>query len=51
MENVTIVVTKLDIFCGARKEVMDLIDELSDRRIRIHILNMGLIGDTSMENL
>lgn len=47
----TLVVTKLDRFCRTTKEGLDLIDKLMDRGVRIHILNMGLIEDTSMGRL
>ena len=41
-----LVVAKLDRFCRTVKEGLQYIDELMDRGVRIHILNMGLI-DTS----
>lgn len=47
----TLIVTKLDRFCRTTKEGLELIDELSNRGIRIHILNMGFIEDTPMEKL
>lgn len=50
-KNDTLVVTKLDRFCRTTKEGLELIDELSNRGIRIHILNMGLIEDTPMGKL
>ncbi len=50
-KNDTLVVTKLDRFCRTTKEGLGLIDELSNRGIRIHILNMGLIEDTPMGKL
>ena len=50
-KNDTLVVTKLDRFCRTTKEGLELIDELSNRGIRIHILNMGLIEDTAMGKL
>ena len=50
-ENDTLVVTKSDRFCRAIKKGLKLIDVLSDRGIRIDILNMGLVGDTYMGKL
>ena len=50
-ENDTLVVTKLDRFCRTTKEGLELIDLLSSKGIRIHILNMGLIEDTAMGKL
>lgn len=47
----TLVTTKLDRFARTTKEGLELIDLLRGKGIRIHILNMGLIEDTSMGNL
>lgn len=44
----TLVVTKLDRFCRTTKEGLEYIDELQNRGVKIHILNMGLIEDTPM---
>lgn len=49
--NDTLVVTKLDRFCRTTKEGLELIEQLSDRKIKVHILNMGLIEDTPMGKL
>ena len=46
-----LIVTKLDRFCRSTKEGLELIDELLNRGIRIHILNMGIIEDTSLGRL
>ena len=46
-----LIVTKLDRFCRTTKEGLELIDKLMSRGIKIHILNMGLIEDTSMGRL
>lgn len=50
-EGDTLVVTKLDRFCRNVKEGLEAIEQLMDRGIRIHILNMGLIEDTPMGKL
>lgn len=47
----TLIVTKLDRFCRTTKEGLELIDKLSSKGIRIHILNMGLIEDNAMGKL
>ncbi|MFQ6883117.1 recombinase family protein [Clostridium sp.] len=47
----TLVITKLDRFCRTAKEGLQYIDDLMDRGIKIHILNMGLIEDTPMGRL
>ena len=46
-----IVVTKLDRFCRTTKEGLQYIDQLMDKGVRIHILNMGLIEDSPMGRL
>lgn len=46
-----IVVTKLDRFCRSVKEGLTYIDDLLNRGVRIHILNMGLIENTPMGRL
>lgn len=46
-----LVVTKLDRLAGSTKEGLELIEKLRNKRIKIHILNMGLIEDTPMGNL
>lgn len=44
----TLVVTKLDRFCRSVKEGLSFIDELRKKKVKVHILNMGLIEDTPM---
>lgn len=46
-----LVVTKLDRFCRTTKEGLTYIDNLMNKGVRIHILNMGLIEDTPMGRL
>lgn len=46
-----LVVTKLDRFCRTTKEGLQYIDELMDKGVNIHILNMGLIEDTAIGRL
>lgn len=50
-ENDTLVITKLDRFCRTVKEGLQYIDLLTEKGVRIHILNMGLIEDTPMGRL
>lgn len=50
-ENDILVVTKLDRFCRTTKEGLTYIDDLLNRGIKIHILNMGLIENTPMGRL
>ena len=47
----TLVVTKLDRFCRSTKEGLEVIEKLQNKGVRMHILNMGLIEDTSMGRL
>lgn len=47
----TLVITKLDRFCRTTKEGLNYIDNLINRDVKIHILNMGLIEDTPMGRL
>lgn len=46
-----IVCTKLDRFCRSVRVGLGYIDTLLDKGVSIHILNMGLIEDTSMGRL
>lgn len=46
-----LVVTKLDRFCRTTKEGLIFIDDLMDKGVKIHILNMGLIENTAMGRL
>ena len=50
-EDDVLVVTKLDRLAGSTREGLELIEKLRDKKIKIHILNMGLIEDTPMGNL
>lgn len=43
-----LVVTKLDRFCRTTKEGLQYIDELMEKGVKIHILNMGLIDTTPL---
>ncbi|MGL5036282.1 MAG: recombinase family protein, partial [Aeromonas sp.] len=47
----TLVITKLDRFCRTTKEGLEYIDQLMNKGVRIHILNMGLIEDNAMGKL
>ena len=46
-----LIVTKLDRFCRTTKEGLQYVDKLSDKGVKVHILNMGLIEDTAMGRL
>ena len=46
-----LVVTKLDRFCRTTKEGLQYIDMLLEKRVKIHILNMGLIENTPVGKL
>lgn len=46
-----LVVTKLDRFCRTTKEGLQYIDMLLEKRVKIHILNMGLIENTPIGKL
>lgn len=43
-----LVTTKLDRFCRTTKEGLGYIDDLRDKGVKIHILNMGLVENTDM---
>ncbi|MEK4712874.1 recombinase family protein [Sporosarcina sp. FSL K6-5500] len=47
----TLVVTKLDRFARSAEDGVNLIKELLSKGIKVHILNMGLVEDTSMGRL
>ncbi len=47
----TLVTTKLDRLCRSTKEGLDIIKNLQEREINIHILNMGLIENSPMGDL
>lgn len=46
-----LIVTKLDRFCRTTKEGLQYVDQLMNKGVKIHILNMGLIEDTPMGRL
>ncbi|MFD0736933.1 recombinase family protein [Planotetraspora mira] len=46
-----LVVTKLDRFCRNTKEGLQYIDNLINKGVKIHILNMGIIEDTAIGKL
>lgn len=50
-EGDTLVTTKLDRFSRTAVEGVQTVQELFDRGIKVHILNMGLIEDTSIGRL
>ena len=47
----TLVVCKLDRFARTVREGLQVVEDLKNRGIKVHILNMGLIEDTPMGNL
>ena len=47
----TLVTTKLDRLCRSTKEGLEIIKNLQEREINIHILNMGLIENSPMGDL
>lgn len=42
----TLVFTKLDRFARSAKDALNVIDDLKNREIRVHILNMGIVENT-----
>lgn len=50
-EDDKLIITKLDRFCRSVKEGLDCIQQLKEKGVKIHILNMGLIENTPMGNL
>ena len=44
----TLVVCKLDRFARTAREGLEVVEDLMERGIKVHILNMGLIEDTPM---
>lgn len=50
-EGDTLVVCKLDRFARTVKEALVVVEDLKNRGVKVHILNMGLIEDTPMGNL
>ena len=47
----TLVVCKLDRFARTVREGLEVVADLKNRGVKVHILNMGLIEDTPMGNL
>ena len=47
----TLVVTKLDRFARSAEDGVNLIKELLSKGMKVHILNMGVVEDTSMGRL
>lgn len=47
----TLVTTRLDRLCRSTKEGLEIIKNLQEREINIHILNMGLIENSPMGDL
>lgn len=45
-EGDTLVVTKIDRFARNTRNALEIIQELFDRGVRVHILNMGIIENT-----
>lgn len=50
-ENDTLVVTKLDRFARTTGEALQVIKDMFNRGIKVHVLNMGLIENTPTGNL
>lgn len=50
-EGDTLVVCKLDRFARTVRDGLEVVEELLNRGVKVHILNMGLIEDTPMGNL
>ncbi|WP_448163666.1 recombinase family protein [Bacillus mobilis] len=46
----TLVVTKLDRLARNTKEGITIIEELFGKKVRVHVLNVGLMEDTTMGN-
>jgi len=42
----TLVITKLDRFARSTKEAIEVIRDLFDKGVRVHILNMGIVENT-----
>ncbi|KXY70700.1 recombinase family protein [Bacillus sp. FSL W7-1294] len=46
----TLVVTKLDRLARNTKEGITIIEKLFEKKVRVHVLNVGLMEDTTMGN-
>lgn len=44
----TLIVCKLDRFARTAREGLEVVEDLMERGVKVHILNMGLIEDTPM---
>ncbi len=45
-EGDTLVVTKLDRFARSSKDALDVIGNLFEKGVKVHVLNMGIVEDT-----
>lgn len=50
-ENDVIVVTKIDRLARNTKQAISIIEDLFSRKVKVHVLNMGIIEDTPQGNL
>lgn len=50
-EGDTLVVCKLDRFARTAREGLEVVENLKNRGVKVHILDMGLIADTPMGNV
>lgn len=50
-EDDTLVVTKLDRFARSTRDAIDIVKQLFEKGVKVHVLNMGLIEDTPTGNL
>lgn len=47
----TLIITKLDRLARSTRDALEIIGELFDRGVKVHVLNMGLIEDTNTGRL
>lgn len=45
-EGDTLVITKLDRFARSTRDAIEIVTELFDKGVKVHILNMGLVENT-----
>lgn len=50
-EGDTLMVTKLDRLSRSTQEGLELVQDLKSKKIKVHVLNMGVIDDSSIGNL